>query len=102
MMLSHQSRLVTALARAPTIASTAPRQDESGAAKEELFHTGTSPWGSLHANDTVLSVQVLSVDGARPRQLERVGGQRGAGRRRHGVQGREHLQAVYGVGAACW
>ncbi|OAA52480.1 Beta-lactamase/transpeptidase-like protein [Beauveria brongniartii RCEF 3172] len=85
-MLSHQSILVTALAWAPTIASAAPAAGLLGPAfaaptrlaaepsiraaaanvtalLEELFRTGTSPWGSLHANDTALSVQVLSVDG---------------------------------------
>ncbi|KAM3496898.1 hypothetical protein MY10362_009731 [Beauveria mimosiformis] len=86
-MLPHQSILVTALAWAPTIASAAPAAGLLGPAFAaptrlaaepsmraaaanvtallgELFRTGTSPWGSLHANDTALSVQVLSVDGA--------------------------------------
>ncbi|KAM3465449.1 hypothetical protein NHJ6243_001725 [Beauveria neobassiana] len=87
-MLSYQSILVTALlAWAPAIASAAPAAAgllgpafaaptrlaaepsiRAAAANvtallDELFRTGTSPWGSLHAaNDTALSVQVLSID----------------------------------------
>ncbi|PQK16423.1 hypothetical protein BB8028_0006g07430 [Beauveria bassiana] len=87
-MLSYQSILVTALlAWAPAIASAAPAAAgllgpafaaptrlaaepsiRAAAANvtallDELFRTGTSPWGSLHAaNDTALSVQVLPID----------------------------------------
>ncbi|KAM0669011.1 hypothetical protein ACQRIT_003734 [Beauveria bassiana] len=86
-MLSYQSKLVTGLlAWAPAIASAAPAAAgllgpafaaptrlaaepsiRAAAANvtallDELFRTGTSPWGSLHANNTALSVQVLSID----------------------------------------
>lgn len=33
---------------------------------DDLFRTGKSPYGNLHANDTALSVQVLSLDGGQP------------------------------------